>query len=116
MKIKNIALMILVSCCIVAFLAINTYQQQFKTEMVLAIVTTRRESSEKEFSIDIKKANRYGELAIAKNIIVENKNVWNLIEENKTYLIVYTENAKGECKLQQIEPDETIGENYRIKN
>lgn len=37
------------------------------------------------------------------DIYLKNENVWNLIEEGKTYFVVYTQNNNGEFILEQIE-------------
>lgn len=67
-------------------------------------------STTSTFHVNEKRANRHMEmLGVDMNsseemiIIIENENVWNLIQLDNTYFIVFSEDVNGMKKLESIE-------------
>lgn len=117
MKSKKTILLIILTVIVLHFVYTNNNTQFVSSRLVIGVVTEKNKTEDIKFTVDILRVDDSGKLSKKETIFVENKNVWNLIEVDESYMFVYKINKKNQTEfyLDQIEIDKTIKENFKYK-
>ncbi|MFQ6056702.1 MAG: hypothetical protein ACE5J3_12055, partial [Methanosarcinales archaeon] len=97
---------------LLAYLSSVSNKNHYYSTVTSGLITKKEISREYEYSIIFKRFCDTKDKIIEVKIIVDNENVWNLIEENRYYFLTYYQKNNETPVLGQIEHNDEFGEIY----
>lgn len=102
---KKIVIISIFLMSVIIFLNFYNDKEYFSTTNVVIVL---EKNNNERFVITVNDKDYTTRECVDFNIYLKNENVWNLIEVNQTYFVVYSKNDKGEFILNQIEKFDII--------
>ncbi|MBB6218760.1 hypothetical protein HNQ80_004935 [Anaerosolibacter carboniphilus] len=107
---KRVILMIVI---LMGWFSYNHFidNRMIKSTSTFGLVTYKYDINAKDYFIKIKLYGDGSNYMVDKRILVEDRNVWNLLEEGRFYGITFNELKNGNFVLEQIDQADEFGKN-----